>query len=101
MSRIANVLKSKNRLEKEARARRNREIHRMQREATYKANLKKSLNQVDILLKDNEIKSVIIEIPNKYLADFMRVMYESDMVEYSITQLSATKFTIGRKEVDF
>lgn len=101
MSRIVNVLKNKNRLEKEAMARRNRELQRMKKEASYKARLRTALKQVDNLLEKSDIKSVLVEIPKASIAEFTRVIYEPDMAEYSIRQLTVTKFTISRKEVDF
>lgn len=101
MSRIINVIKNKNRLEKEAAARRNRELQRMKKEASYKARLRSALRQVDTLLDKTEIKSVLVEVPKASIAEFTRLIYEPDMAEYSIRQLTATKFAIGRKEVDF
>ena len=101
MSRIVNVLKNKNRLEKEAMARRNRELQRMKKEASYKARLRTALKQVDNLLEKSDIKSLLVEIPKASIAEFTRVIYEPDMAEYSIRQLTVTKFAISRKEVDF
>lgn len=101
MSRIREVLKNKNRLEREARVRRGNELKRMQREAAYKSVLRTSLKQVDALLDKPEIKSVVIDVQKSNLPEFTRVIYETDMAEYSISQLSATKFAISRKELDF
>lgn len=101
MSRIGNVLRNKNRLEKEAQLKRDRELQRMKKEASYKARLRDTLRQVDNLLDKPDLKSVIIEIPKASIPEFSRVIYESDMAEYTVTQISAVKFSICRKEVDF
>lgn len=101
MSRIREVLKNKNRLERDARIRRDNELKRMRREAAYKAVLRNSLKLVDTILDKPEIKSVVIEVQKNNIPEFTRVIYETDMAEYSISQLSATKFAIGRKELDF
>lgn len=72
----------------------------MKKEASYKAVLKDSLKQVNSLL-DKGVRSVIVEIDRQDIPDFTRVIYEPEMAEYTVTQISATRFSIARKEVDF
>lgn len=101
MSRISRVLKNKNRLEKEARLRRDRELSQMTKEASFKAKLRDSLRLVNTILDKSEVKSVVVNIPSTNLADFSRAIYEADMAEYNVRQISASRFAISRKELDF
>ena len=103
LKRVRATLKGKNRVEKEARNKRAREIHRMQQESIYRSQLRNALDVIDLILEnDREIDSVTIEVPKTELTMFTRVMYSPDMEDYSIVQTeNATVFKIGRKLVSF
>lgn len=101
LKRVRTTLRSKNRVEKEARNKRAREIRRIQQESIYRTQLRNTLDVLDLVLdNDKEIETVTIEVPKNELTMFTRVMYSPDMEDYTIVQQTeATKFTIDRKSV--
>ena len=101
LSRIGQVIKNKNRREKADRLRKRQKMAAMQLEAAYRAKLNDDMKQVSILLEDEEVDTVRIEIPDQLLSQFLKAMYAEEMAEYSITQVGANTFEIGRQMINF
>lgn len=103
MSKIREVLKNKNRVEKAQRARRKEEINSLQSISTFRASLYDELKKVDILLEHKEIDAIMITVPNEFLAKFGEAVYSEDLAAYDIEQVedSANQFYIRQKVIQF
>mgnify|MGYP003296197948 CR=1 FL=1 len=103
MSRLGEVIKNKNKLEKASRNRRKREIARLRAQTAFKARLYDELKHVDILLDDDNIKAVIITVPEAMQSSFGTALYSEDLVDYEITQVEGTadKFYVRKKFIAF
>ena len=88
MSRIAEVIKNKNRVEKSQRTRRKEELTKLKIEASYKASLSDGLRHIDALLESPEISGVIIKIPEKQIAMFTTAIYSEELAGYEVIQNS-------------
>lgn len=99
MSRIGEVLKNKNRVEKVRRARSKDEMNSMRIDAAFKARLYDELKRIEILFGKDEIESLIIDIPDVFLAKFGAAIFSEDLAEYDIQQVegSSKKFQVKRK----
>ena len=87
MSRIAEVIKNKNIVEKSQRARRKEELARLKGKASYKASLNNEFRRIDALLNSDEIDGVIIKVPDKQLAQFSESIYSEELSAYDIIQM--------------
>lgn len=96
MSRIAEVIKSKNKIEKTQRIRRKEELNRLNTEASYKASLSNGLKHIDVLLDSGEVDGVIIKIPESKIPMFNAAIYSEELAGYEVTQNpdSPDEFTI-------
>ena len=103
MSRISEVLKNKNRVEKIRRNRRRDEMTLLKQESSFKVRLYDELKKIDILFEKDEVEAVIIEVPNEFIAKFGAAIYSEDLAEYTIKQVDgyANRFSIERKIVIF
>ncbi len=103
MSRIKDVIKNKNRVEKIQRERRKEEIYTLKESAAFKAKLYDELKYVEVLLDSEEVKSVIIKIPDVHLAKFGAAIYSEDLAEYDIQQVDGTsnQFYVRKKFLAF
>lgn len=101
MSKLLSVIKSKNRISKAAKKRRNEEISNMRALSMYKVKLVDDLKMIKMMLDDNNVDSIKIKIPKEQLTYFLKVMYSEELNEYTITQVDADVFSIGRKEINF
>lgn len=101
MSMTSEVIKNKNRREREARNRREQEIRDMRVESAYRYALHNSMSLIDLLLDDEEVRSVEVKIPQQHLSQFLKAIYYEEMADYTIVQLDADRFSIGRKLVNF
>lgn len=103
MSRISEVLKNKNRVEKIRRNRRRDEMTLLKQESSFKVRLYDELKKIDILFEKDEVEAVIIEVPNEFIAKFGAAIYSEDLAEYTIKQVDgyANRFLIERKIVMF
>jgi hypothetical protein len=90
MSRTSEVIKNKNRVEKTQRARRQEEIRSNQTASAFRARLYEELKKIDLLLDSEEIESIVITIPNQFLAQFGEAIYSEDLAEYDIQQVPDT-----------
>lgn len=101
MSKVIQVIKNKNKREKLDKQRKRQDMASMQLESAYKAKLYDSMGVINLILGDMNVNTVIIDVPSKYLSQFMKAIYSEEMSEYSITQLDSNKFEIGRKLINF
>lgn len=103
MSRIREVLKNRNRVEKTQRARRKEELNNLRGTAAFKARLYDELKKIDILLDSDEIDSVVITIPDVFLAKFGEAIYSEDLAEYDIQQVEEVpnQFYVKHKFIQF
>lgn len=102
LERTMSVLRNKNKREKEDRNRRKQELMSVQNEAAFKAKLYDDLKKdIDIVLKDNQVKSVIVSIPTKHLGSFMKAIYSEEMLQYNVEQTEENKFEISKKTIRF
>lgn len=103
MSRIQEVLKNKNRVERTQRARRKDEINSLRISSAFKARLYDELKKIDILLDSDEVSSVIITIPDIFLAKFGEAIYSEDLAEYDIQQVDGVpnKFHVQHRFIQF
>ena len=103
MSRLTDVLKNKNKVEKASRARRKNEIVRLRSQTAFKARLYDELKHLDIILEDEDVSAVIIEIPEKMQAYFSEALYSDDLIGYKIEQLvdAPNKFRVEKRFISF
>lgn len=101
MSKIMTVIRNKNKIERVEKQRRREELNNLRSEAIYRARLHEDLKLIDAILSDEEVDKVIVEIPQQYMAKFLRAIYGEDMAEYSIEQLDSQTFAIGRRIINF
>lgn len=101
MSRIANVIKSKNRLEREGIKRRNKEIADIKSDMIYRIKLRRDMKVIDAIMNDNNIKDVIIQVNKRSLPKFLKMMYTEELSDYVMLQIEGNKFMISRKVVNF
>ena len=68
MSRTSEVLKNKNKVEKARRSRRKNEINSLRSISAFKAKLYDELKHIEVILQDENIESVVIYVPDRYMA---------------------------------
>lgn len=101
MSKVGQVLKNKNKREKEFKQKKNQELSDMRLESAYRSKLYEEMRKIDILLEDETVESVIVDVPNNFLSQFLKAIYSEEMSEYTVIQKDTNKFSIGRKIVNF
>ena len=103
MSRVSEVLKNKNRVERTQKARRKEELNDLRVKAAFKARLYDELKKIDILLDSGEIESVVIAIPEAFMSQFGEAIYSEDLAEYDIQQVenSPNLFYVRHKFIQF
>lgn len=101
MSRIGDVLKNKNRVEKLNRQRQQEDMANIKREAKFKTALSNDLRHLEVLLDSEEVSSVVMEIPSEHLTQFTRALYSPELTDYEITQEDANRFRFKRKILRF
>lgn len=101
MSKTIQVLKNKNKREKQARNTRTQELRSMQLDSEYRAKLYNVMSDIEVLLSDDEVERVRITIPEEHLSKFMKAIYGEEMALYEIIQVKENVFDIGRKIVNF
>lgn len=86
MSRITEVLKNKNRVEKSQRARRKDELNQLKTRAAFNASLSDEMKYIDTLLSSSEIEYVTIKVPEGLIAKFGEAIYSEGMSGYDVAQ---------------
>lgn len=99
MSKLGEVIKNKNKVEKLRKSRRRDEIARLRAQTAFKARLYDELKHIDILLEDEDIEAVVITVPDKMQYAFTEALYSEDLIGYDIKQIedSPNKFIIKKK----
>lgn len=87
MSRIIEVIKTKNKVEKSHRNRRKEELTRLRGKAAYKAALRDELRHIDTLLESREVDGVVVKVPEKQLSKFSESIYSAELSGYDIQQM--------------
>lgn len=87
MSRISDVLKNKNRIEKSQRARRKEELTNLKSQASFKASLSDEMKYIDSLLDSDEVDSITIKVPEKLITKFGEAIYSEELSGYDISQV--------------
>lgn len=103
MSKIIEVIKDKNRIER-LRVRKHREeLDKLKSNAVFRANLKSNMRKVELLLNNSEVDSIIIEVLDNYLGQFGEAIYSDDLSDYDIKQVEnePNKFYIKKKYIQF
>lgn len=103
MSRISEVLKNKNKVEKARKARRKNEMKILRDRSEFKARLYDELKQIEALFKDTSIEAIEITVPDRSLAQFSASIYSDDLADYTVEQVEdeTNKFLIKRKYIAF
>lgn len=103
MSRVSEVLKNRNRVEKTQKARRKEELNDLRIRSAFKARLYDELKKIDILLDSDEIKSIVISIPENFMSQFGEAIYSEDLAEYDIQQVegSPNLFSVRHRIIQF
>lgn len=103
MSRVSEVLKNKNRVERTQKARRKEELNSLRIRSAFKARLYEELKKIDVLLDSDEVESVVISIPEAFMSQFGEAIYSEDLAEYDIQQLegSPNMFYVRHKFIQF
>lgn len=103
MSRISDVLKNKNKVERSRRARRKSEMISLRDKSIFKAKLYDELQHIEIILSDTNIDAVKITVPDKFLNMFSTAIYSEDLAGYEVTQVEneSKQFYIRRRFISF
>lgn len=96
MSRLSQVIKEKNRLEKAEKKRRQMELQDVRQDTAYRAKLYDEMQAVKVMLDDPDVEAVYIEIPERYVTLFARAAYSDEMAEYTL-EIDGTRATIRRR----
>ena len=101
MSRVTQVLKNKNKVEKLRKARRRAELNSLRDNSAFKAKLYDELQHLELILGDNDVDAVVIEVVGKYMNLFSTAIYSEDMAGYTVQQSESnpSQFIIKRKLV--
>ena len=91
-------MKEKNRLQKERKRRRKKDIADMREESLFSARLSSDLNIISVLLLDDNIASVEVETQPENVARLDGAMYGYEMAEYNVTK-DDTSYIISNKEI--
>lgn len=103
MSKVAQVLKNKNRVEKLHKAKQKEDMAALRAEAAFKARLYDEMQHLNVLFDKDEVESIEIEVHKDLIAEFSAAIYSEDLAEYDIKQsLDAPNiFTVRRKFIAF
>ncbi len=101
MSRISNVIKNKNKIEKARRARQKDELLHLRETSVFKAKLYDKINQIEMLFSEDSVNAIIITVPDESLNYFTNAVYSEDLAGYIVEQVPEqyNKFVLRRKFV--
>lgn len=94
MSRVSEVLKNKNAVERSQKARRKEELNSLNMAAAFKASLMNEMNKLNVILNDENVECVTIKIPEEHITQFNKAIYSEEMAGYEITQIEPDTFEI-------
>lgn len=103
MSRVRDVLKNKNKVERSRRARRKSEMISLRDKSIFKAKLYDELQYIETILSDTNIDAVKIIVPDRFLNMFSTAIYSEDLAGYEVTQVEnePKQFYIRRRFISF
>ena len=87
MSRISDVIRNKNIIERTHKARRKAELSKLKEVASYKASLSEAMRHVSVLLESPGVDAVIISLDDSQLKLFSAEIYSDEMSSYDIQQV--------------
>jgi hypothetical protein len=102
MSRTLDVIRNRNKVEKELRKRKQEEIVKLRNTTSFRARASEYFKKVDKILADDRVESVVIEIDNRDLADFGGMLIESHELDaYEIKQVEGktNRFRIRKRYI--
>ncbi len=99
---LLSVLRNKNAVEKKEKRRRAEELHSLKTESMYNSRLHEYMKLIDLALRDEDVHSVIVNIPNNFISNFSKAIFSlEEMAEYDIKQTDANEFEFSRKIIQF
>ena len=103
MSRISEVIKNKNNVEKSRKARRKNEMQLLRNKSEFKARLYDEMKHIEAALHDDNIEAIIVTVPDTSLAQFSASIYSEDLADYNVEQVEdqPNQFLIRRKFLAF
>ena len=99
MSRITEVIKNKNRVQKAQQQRRKAELDMLNKKASFNASLSEELKHLETLLNSDEIESITIRVNQDQLVSFNEAIYSDMMKIYEVTQKEPDVFEIRLKTI--
>jgi hypothetical protein len=87
MSRVSEVIKNKNSVSRQKKARQKEELSRLNKKTAFKAALSAEMKHIDVLLNEEDIDSVIIQVPENMLSKFGEAIFSPDMAGYEVEQV--------------
>lgn len=105
MSKTLKAIAQKNAYEKRIKDKKNTSILNMRREALFRIRVRKSMQKIDELLKDEDVEYVVIKVAKEDIKDFERSVYSEDMKFYEIVKKESQEgyalYRISLKEIKF
>lgn len=96
--RLRRVIREKNRVQKERKRRRNKDIIEMRNNSIFSAKLSRDLNIIGILLMDSDIDSIEVETSQENVPRLDSAMYGYEMAEYVVSK-DDNRYTIRNKDI--
>ena len=99
MSKIAEVLKNRNRVQRLQKERRINEMSILRKENSFREALVRELDMVEKLLDTTDVVEVGIEVKEEFLGNFGKYIYKEELSEFNIRQSNkdANIFYLSRK----
>lgn len=102
MSRTLDVIRNRNKVEKELRKRKQNEIVRLRRSTSFRASASEFFKGLNALLEDETVENITIEIDDKDISNFGRILIEShDLDAFDIKQVKGkpNQFIVSKKYI--
>ena len=89
--------------EKKRKKLREDEMQILNSQTAFKARLADDLKDIDFILSDPKISSVIVQVPDDKIAEFARSIHTEDLADYDVQQYEnqADMFKISKKLITF
>lgn len=101
--RTASVIQNRNRAEKKRKKLREDEMQILNSQTAFKARLADDLKDINFILSDPKISSVVIQVPEDKLIEFQRSIHTEDLADYDVQQYEnqPDMFKISKKLITF
>lgn len=102
-NRTASVIQNRNRAEKKRKKLREDEMQILNSQTAFKARLADDLKDINFILSDPKISSVVIQVPEDKLIEFQRSIHTEDLADYDVQQYEnqPDMFKISKKLITF